>query len=161
MPTGRKSVFTIYDETAYQELKEYLFKTKQDASHYVWSLILQDLSRLRQLESISDPNTKITNFGYKVIPPKIIDDFINVIKPYMKNSNKDELSLMIDNGYNTYRFGMFLYMLKKYTPISDQTIQNSNFSEAEIISGLDELESISNEKYFRKSEIKPEDVIEW
>lgn len=143
MNTGRRSAFVIYDETAYQEFREYLVKINQDASHYIWSLILQELSRIRQANEIPDPNSKLTNFSQQSPPPRIIEDFEHVIRPYLNKSNEDELRLIKDNGYKSYIFAKFCIDSVNLKLLSFEDIRNQNITYDRALKGIENLKDYS------------------
>lgn len=56
-----------------------------------------------------EPNTTLFQFGTEVIPPRIIEDFEHIIRPYIiKHANIDELKLLMDNGYQSYVMGRYM-----------------------------------------------------
>lgn len=139
MNTGRRSAFVIYDETAYQEFREYLVKINQDASHYIWSLILQEVSRIRKSNETPDPNSKLTNFSQQSPPPRIIEDFEHVIRPYLNNSNEVELELIKNNGYKSYVFASFCLDSVKMNLLTFEQIRTQNISYDRALRGLENL----------------------
>ena len=133
MTTGRRSAFVIYDEQAYKEVWSHLLETNQDMSHYIWSLIMQDLSKIRATKEVSDRNAKISSFAVITPPPRLIEDFDHVLRPYIINhANIDELQLVRDNGYQMHIMAKYVLSALQYKLIKpeDRKILKTSYEQA-------------------------------
>jgi len=153
MTTGRRSAFVIYDEVAFKEFRQHLFDTNQDASHYIWSLILQDLSRVRLMKETPQTNTTLSSFAQITPPPRIIEDFEHVIRPYMNKSTEEEIKLAMDNGYRQYIYGRYCVIAAHKNILSHDDRKTREITYVRAERGLEHIENISGISFVRRDKL--------
>lgn len=139
MTSGRRSAFVIYDEAEFEKLHEYLFRTKQDASHYIWSLILKDLSRIdTERESLeNNKQSTMISFSPSQIPPRIIEDFNHVIRPYLNKATTEELKLFRDTCHMGHIYCKYLVLAEQNNIITPEDRKLRNISYEQAYRGVD------------------------
>lgn len=133
MTGGRRTVFTIYDEEVYKKLKMYLVETDQELSHYVWSLIMQDQSKIEAESEKSSLTSRISDFAPNFPPPRLIEDFDHVIRPYLnKHANIEELKLIEDNAHKVKIYSQYMYLALNKNLLKNESrkLRDITFDEA-------------------------------
>lgn len=157
MTSGRKSVFTIYDESIFDDFKKYLFFNKIEQSKWIWGNIVKVVSDYRvesqEKENITNFNSTITSFTPASIPPRIIEDFEHIIRPYMNKSTEEEIKLTMDNGYMQYVYGRYCVIAARNNILSHEDRRMRDISYDRALRGLEHIESMTGLGFVRKSRI--------
>lgn len=111
MPSGRNAAFTIYDEEIYNDLKLFCLKQKTNISQWLWSQVVRQVTEFRIEKSLTESNTQTSMASFTPItpPPRIIEDFTHVLRPYMnKYATLEELGQIRDSSYMMNIYAKFL-----------------------------------------------------
>jgi len=154
MTSGRKSVFTIYDESIFEDFKKYLFVNKLEQSKYLWNNIVSTVNEYREQEQEKQNiNSTLTSFSPSLIPPRIIEDFEHVIRPYLNKSTEEEIKLAMDNGYMQYIYGRYCVIAARNNILSHEDRRMRDISYDRALRGLEHIESMTGLGFVRKSRI--------
>lgn len=139
MASGRKSAFTIYDEEKYLKLKQYLLKTNQDGSRFIWNLIEDVLKKISDEENKNPNELSLSSFIPIIPPPRIIEDFEHVMRPYLNKTNEDEIHLIHDNAFKCYIYTSYFLEAAKMNVLSHEERRSREITFDRALRGLENL----------------------
>lgn len=99
--------FTVYDKTTYTKYQEILRKRGTTQSHEIWKMITQVVENAKNdITDSTQPQIDAFVAPY-VMPPRIIEDFDHIIRPFLQRANPDQLKQLKTTGHCVATYARF------------------------------------------------------
>lgn len=136
----------VEDPSIYQDFKLIAIRRNFPVTKLLWKFI-NDTVIADRLEKQSMPS--MDSFTSVTPPPRIIEDFENVIRPYLNKANPETLKLVMDTGYFSYVYSKYLILADRHhvMPHDKRILRNVPYRQA--VEGLEWLSHLKGEGYVK------------
>lgn len=100
------------------------------------------LAKFEKEERLKQECLPLELFAPQLAPPRIIEDFQHIIRPYMNKSNNEELRHLSNTAYEMQVYSKYCLLADKLKilPFEDRIKQNISFDRA--LKGLEHMETM-------------------